>query len=89
MEYCKYCGEKRDIIEISVNECVCKHSSDGRHSYTTQGYEAGYAFGYKYGDKIFGAVLRGIRTFFRKPQNVWGIVWRVAIVLLILFFIVA
>lgn len=52
MEYCKYCGEKRDIIEIGVNECVCSHSANGRHSYTTQSYEAGYAFGEYTLDKI-------------------------------------
>ena len=89
MEYCKYCGEKRDIIEIGVNECVCQRSANGRHSYTTQSYEAGYAFGYKYGDKIFGAIFSGVRAFFRKPQGVWGIVWRITIVLLILALIIA
>lgn len=66
MEYCKYCGEKRDIIEIGVNECVCKRSSDGRHSYTTQGYEAGYAFGEYFGGYVLDKLVEIFRYFFKR-----------------------
>lgn len=78
MEYCEYCREKRGIIEIDEDKRICPHSPNGRHSFVTAGYEAGYHLGYKM-----------LRAFFRKPQSVWGIVWRVAIVLLILALIVA
>lgn len=46
---------------------------NGRHYFVTEGYEAGYHLGYKM-----------LRTFFSKPKSTWGIVWRVAVVLLIL-----
>lgn len=73
MEYCEYCRERRGIIEIDENKRICPHSPNGRHYFVTEGYEAGYHLGYKM-----------LRTFFSKPKSTWGIVWRVAVVLLIL-----
>lgn len=73
MEYCEYCREKRSIIELDEDMRICPHSPNGGHYFVIEGYEAGYHFGYKM-----------LRTFFRKPQGIWGIVWRVAVVLLIL-----
>ena len=75
MEYCKYCKERKAIIEVAEGMETCPHSPNGRHYFVepNRNYDAGYNVGYKM-----------LRTFFSKPKNAWGIIWRVAVVLIIL-----
>lgn len=51
MEYCRYCNESRERIELRDIR-VCIDSPDGEHRYTTKSYDAGYAFGEYVVDKV-------------------------------------
>ena len=63
MEYCKYCKERKAIIEVAGGMEICKDSPNRRHYFiskdykrTTQSYNAGYAFGEYLADRLGGVV---------------------------------